>query len=46
LLRLYLRRELEELKKQNNDWFRGVFETLDHLLAVENKPKRTIGFTA
>ena len=41
-----LKRELEELKKQTNDRFQVVFETLDHLLAVEEKPKRKIGFTA
>ena len=41
-----LRRELEELKKQTSERFQVVFETLDHLLAVEEKPKRKIGFTA
>jgi hypothetical protein len=41
-----LRRELEEMKRQTNDRFHIVFETLDHLLAVEDKPKREIGFTA
>jgi hypothetical protein len=41
-----LKQELEELKKQTNDRFQVVFETLDHLLAVEEKPKRKIGFTA
>jgi len=40
-----LKREVEELKKQTNDRFHVVFETLDHLLAVEEKPKRKIGFT-
>jgi len=41
-----LRQELEELKHQTNDRFQVVFETLDHLLAIEDKPKRKIGFTA
>jgi len=41
-----LRRELEEMKRQTNDRFQIVFETLDHLLAVEERPKRKIGFTA
>jgi hypothetical protein len=41
-----LKQELEELKKQTNDRFQVVFETLDHLLAIEDKPKRKIGFTA
>jgi len=41
-----LRRELDELKQQTNDRFQIVFETLDHLLAVEDRPKRKIGFTA
>jgi hypothetical protein len=41
-----LRRELTDLKQQSNDRFQIVFETLDHLLAVEDRPKRKIGFTA
>ena len=41
-----LRRELDELKQQTNDRFQIVFETFDHLLAVEERPKRKIGFTA
>ena len=41
-----LRRELEEMTRQTNDRFQIVFETLDHLLAVEDRPKRKIGFTA
>jgi hypothetical protein len=41
-----LRQELEEMKRQTNDRFQIVFETLDHLLAVEDKPKQKIGFTA
>jgi erythromycin esterase-like protein len=40
-----LKREVDELKKQTNDRFQVVFETLDHLLAIDEKPKRTIGFT-
>jgi len=41
-----LKKELDELKRQTNDRFQVVFETLDNLLALEEKPKRTIGFTA
>jgi hypothetical protein len=41
-----LKLELDELKRQTNDRFQVVFETLDHLLAIEEKPKRKIGFTA
>ena len=41
-----LRQELEEIKRQTNDRFQIVFETLDHLLAVEERPKRKIGFVA
>jgi len=40
-----LRQELDELKSQTNNRFKIVFETLDHLLAIEEKPKRKIGFT-
>ena len=35
-----LKKEVEELKKTTDDRFRIVFETLDHLLAVEARPKR------
>jgi hypothetical protein len=41
-----LRQELEEMKLQTNDRFQIIFETLDHLLAVAEQPKRKIGFTA
>ncbi len=41
-----LRREHDELKRQTNDRFQVVFETLDYLLAVEVQPKRKIGFAA
>jgi hypothetical protein len=41
-----LREELDELKRQTNDRFQVVFETLDQLLDIEEKPKRKIGFTA
>jgi hypothetical protein len=34
------------MKCETNDRFQVVFETLDHLLAVEEKPRRKIGFTA
>jgi len=40
-----LRKELSELKQITEDRFQIVFETLDHLLAVEYKPKKKIGFT-
>jgi hypothetical protein len=39
------KKELDELKRQTDDRFHVVFETLDHLLAVEENPKRKIGFT-
>ena len=39
-----LKKELDELKQQTNDRFKVVFETLDHLLAIDEKPKRKIGF--
>jgi hypothetical protein len=37
-------KELQELKNQTDERFKIVFETLDHILSVENKPKRQIGF--
>ncbi|MGB5157709.1 MAG: ORF6N domain-containing protein [Desulfobacterales bacterium] len=40
-----LRKEIEELKKITEDRFQIVFETLDHMLVVESKPKNKIGFT-
>jgi len=40
-----LRKELEELKQLTEERFRIVFETLDQLLTVENKPKKKIGYT-
>lgn len=41
-----LKRELEELKQLTEERFRVVFETLDQLLILDDKPKRKIGFTA
>ena len=41
-----LRKELEDLKQITEERFRIVFETLDQLLVVENKPKKKIGYTA
>jgi phage regulator Rha-like protein len=41
-----LKLEIDELKRQTNDRFQIVFKTLDHLLAIEDKPRRKIGFTA
>jgi len=38
------RREMQELRKQTDDRFQIVFETLDRLLTVEKNPKRRIGF--
>ena len=40
-----LRRELEGLKQITEERFAIVFETLDQLIAVENKPKKKIGYT-
>ncbi len=39
-----LRRELAEMRKQTDERFQIVFETLDQLLSVDNKPERKIGF--
>ena len=39
-----LKKELAEMKKQTDERFQIVFETLDQLLSIENKPKRKIGF--
>jgi hypothetical protein len=41
-----LRKELEELKQITDERFQIVFETLDQLINIENKPKKKIGFTA
>lgn len=35
-----LRKELEELKQLTEERFQIVFETLDQLLMVENRPKK------
>ena len=40
-----IRRELEGLKQITEERFRIVFETLDQILVVENKPKKKIGYT-
>jgi hypothetical protein len=40
-----LRKELEELKQITEERFQIVFETLDQLLTIENKPKKKIGYT-
>ncbi len=37
-----LRKEVEELKQISEKRFQIVFETLDQLLSIENKPKRKI----
>ena len=41
-----LRKELKELKQITDERFQIVFETLDQLINIENKPKKKIGFTA
>ncbi len=40
-----IRKELEELKQITDQRFQIVFETLDQLLSVEDRPKKKIGFT-
>lgn len=40
-----LSKELEQMRKQTDERFQIVFETLDQLLSPENKPKKKIGFT-
>ncbi|MFV9645520.1 MAG: ORF6N domain-containing protein, partial [Desulfobacterales bacterium] len=37
-----LRKELEELKQITDERFQIVFETLDQLINIENKPKKTL----
>ncbi len=39
-----LKKELDEMRKQTDERFQIVFETLDQLIAMEEKPKRKIGF--
>jgi hypothetical protein len=39
-----LKKEIAEMKKQTDERFQIVFETLDQLLSIDNKPKRKIGF--
>ena len=41
-----LRKEIDELRADTDGKFRIVFETLDQLLFIENKPKKKIGFMA
>ena len=38
-----LRKEIDELRADTDGKFRIVFETLDQLLTIENKPKRKLG---
>ena len=40
-----IRKELEEFKHLTDERFQIVFQTLDQLLNIENKPKKKIGFT-
>ncbi len=39
-----LKREVDELRKQTDERFQIVFETLDRLLSRDDDPKRKIGF--
>jgi hypothetical protein len=39
-----LKREVDELRKQTDERFQIVFETLDRLLSGDDDPKRKIGF--
>ena len=39
-------KEIGELRADTDGKFRIVFETLDQLLTIENKPKKKIGFMA
>jgi hypothetical protein len=39
-----LMRELAEMRKQTDERFQIVFETLDQLLSIDNESKRKIGF--
>ena len=41
-----LRKQIDELKADTHGKFRIVFETLDQLLIIENRPKKKIGFMA
>ena len=41
-----LRKQIDELKADTDGKFRIVFETLDQLLIIENRPKKKIGFMA
>ena len=38
--------QIDELRADTDGKFRIVFETLDQLLFIENKPKKKIGFMA
>jgi hypothetical protein len=40
-----LRKELEDLRKVSDERFQIVFEILDRLLSIEDKPGKKIGFT-
>ncbi|MEA2039437.1 MAG: ORF6N domain-containing protein [Thermodesulfobacteriota bacterium] len=41
-----LRKQIDELRADTDGKFRIVFETLDQLLFIENRPKKKIGFMA
>ena len=40
-----LDRKIEEMERKYNNRFQIVFETLDQLINVKDKPKKKIGFT-
>jgi hypothetical protein len=41
-----LRKEIEELRNETENKFQIIFQALDQLIAVEETPKKKIGFTA
>ena len=40
-----LDRKIEEMERKYNNRFQIVFETLDQLINIKDKPKKKIGFT-
>jgi len=39
-----IKRELSEMRKQTDERFQIVFETLDQLLNMDEEPRKKIGF--
>ncbi|RTZ99596.1 MAG: ORF6N domain-containing protein [Deltaproteobacteria bacterium] len=39
-----IKKEVDELRQQTQEGFKQVFEIFDRLVAIEEKPKRKIGF--